>query len=114
MAKVLAGDYINRPLKIYFRKGVGLVYGNFDKHFMLDKETIQEYEEITEQHYKSTVGSIAKGAIGVALLGPIGALAGLTGKEKTIHRIAIKFKDGKNSLIELSDIEYQEFIKKMF
>lgn len=114
MGKVLAGDYIDRPIKIYFRKGVGLVYGNFDKHFLLNKDTVEQYELITEEHYKSTVGTLAKGAIGVALLGPIGLLAGFTGRAGKIHRIAVKFKDGKNSLIEFSDIEYNEFLRFVY
>ena len=51
---------------------------------------------------------------GVALLGGVGILAGLSAKNKGIFTIAIQWKDGKKSLIEIDDKLYKKFINEMF
>ena len=48
------------------------------------------------------------------MLGPVGLLAGLSAKNKGIYTVAIKFKDGKNSLLEVDDKFYKALIKTMF
>lgn len=114
MAKnmVIAGDYMN--------KGVANILGSaqilLDRKnvITLDKYTVDSYDVITEDSRKSAASGIARGAVGVALLGPVGMLAGLSAKNKNTITIAIRFKDGKNSLIEIDEKIYKVFIRAMF
>lgn len=69
---------------------------------------------ITDDQRKSAASGIARGAIGAALLGPVGLLAGLSAKNKGTYNVAIKFKDGKNSLVEIDDKVYKTLVKVMF
>jgi len=53
--------------------------------------------------------------VGGFLLGPVGLLAGLSAKNKRTHSVAVQFKDGRKSLIEMDDkiykaIPYQVFL----
>lgn len=58
--------------------------------------------------------SFWKGALGVALLGGFGAIAGVRGKKRTEYLIAINWIDGTKSLIYIDDEYYKTFIKSMF
>ncbi len=58
--------------------------------------------------------SFWKGALGVALLGNIGAIVGIGGKNKMEYLIEIKWKDGDKSLIFIDENYYKIFIKSMF
>lgn len=58
--------------------------------------------------------SFWKGALGVALFGGIGAVAGIGGKNKKEYLIAIEWKDGEKSLILINDEYYKVFVKSMF
>lgn len=58
--------------------------------------------------------SVWKGALGVALLGGFGAVAGIGGKKKKEYLIAIEWKDGEKSLICLDEDAYKVFVKSMF
>ena len=106
--KVIAGDYINYSVSPL----VHLSY--WFKIIAVNKETIQEYEVLDENRTKSAVSAVGRGLLGGVVLGPVGLLAGLSAKSKGIHVISIKFKDGKNSLIEIDDFIYKELIKKLY
>lgn len=110
--KVIAGDYIGKIMGASFGQiyiGVGL-----GKKLYLNKDIIESYEVITEEQRKSAASGIARGAVGAALLGPVGLLAGLSAKNKGTYNVAIKFKDGKNSLVEIDDKIYKELMRIMF
>lgn len=110
---VIAGDYSNRAIGQI--SGVPyIVIGMFKSNLYLNKDNVDSYELITDEHRKSASSGIARGAVGVALLGPVGLLAGLSAKNKGIYTIAIKFKDGCNSLIEVDDKIYKSIVKGMF
>jgi conserved hypothetical protein len=109
--KVIAGDYLNCPIFCMFNDlsiSVGF------KSINLDKNNIKHYEVIDEEKRKSASSTIIKAGLGSVLLGPIGLLAGVAGKQKGIYTIAIKFKDEKESLIEVNEKIYKQLIKKMF
>ncbi len=78
----------------------------------LSKNTISSYTIIDESNKDQY--SIWKGALGVALLGGFGAVAGIGGKKKKEYLIAIEWKDGEKSLICIDDEYYKVFIKSMF
>ncbi|WP_229386848.1 hypothetical protein [Lysinibacillus sphaericus] len=116
--KVLAGDYEGKNIMIgqqgIFSKEEVFLFTGFTKKFPLNKETVESYELITEEHRKSAVSGVARGLVGGVLLGPVGLLAGLSAKNKGTHILAIEFKDGKKSLIEVNEKIYNLFLQKMF
>lgn len=58
--------------------------------------------------------SFWKGALGVALLGGFGAIAGVRGKKRTEYLIAINWKYENKSLICIDDELYKKFMMAMF
>lgn len=114
MAKnqVIAGEYEGK--NIFSGKKDVLLYTSFTKSFPLNKETVASFEVVTEEHTKSAVSGISRGIVGGALLGPVGLLAGLSAKNKGTHTIAIEFKDGKRSLIEIDEKLYKQLTISMF
>jgi hypothetical protein len=77
--------------------------------------TVESYELITDEHRKSAKSGIARGLVGGALLGPVGMLAGgMSAKSKGIYQVAIQFKDGKRSLLEVDDKIYKAIIQACF
>lgn len=116
MAKniVLAGDYEGKGIAIIGgNKGIGIVT-SFMKFIMLDKTTVESYELITDEHRKSASSGIARGLVGGALLGPVGLLAGVSAKNVGTYQVAIQFKDGKRSMVELDDKNYKMLLKNCF
>ncbi|MFF2179422.1 hypothetical protein ACFVT8_23665 [Lysinibacillus sp. NPDC058147] len=110
--KVIAGEYEGSLVMGFVTPGV---YTNPKQPpIELTKENVSNYEVITEEHRKSAASGITRGLVGGALLGPVGLLAGLTAKSKGTHVIAVEFKDGKKSLIEIDEKIYKSFIQKMF
>lgn len=111
--KVIAGDYSGYKIS---SKGssvyVDLAYN--DMVLFLNKNRVESYELITEEKMKSGTSAILRGMAGVALLGGVGILAGLSAKNKGIYTIAIQWKDGKKSLIEIDDKLYKKFVSDMF
>ena len=111
--KVIAGDYEGRAVATTVQ-GAYILFG-FMKTYYLDKNSVESYELITDEHRKSATSGVARGLVGGALLGPVGMLAGgLSAKNKGIYQIAIQFKDGKKSLIEVDDKIYKIIIKSCF
>ncbi|GAA4654941.1 hypothetical protein GCM10023142_20790 [Anaerocolumna aminovalerica] len=110
--KVIAGDYNGFLVSNSF----GSLYIASGWHpVQLDKNNIESYELITDEHRKSAASGVTRGLVGGALLGPVGLLAGgLSAKSKGTYQIAIQFKDGKKSLIEVDDKIYKALIKKLF
>ena len=53
--------------------------------------------------------------LAVPCLGPVGMLAGgLSAKNKGIYQVAIRFKDGQQSLVEVDDKIYKAIVKNCF
>ena len=85
---------------------------NIDFGYSLTKNHISSYTVIDETNKDQY--SFWKGALGVALLGGFGAVAGIGGKNKKEYLIAIEWKDGEKSLILINDEYYKVFVKSMF
>lgn len=103
--KVIAGDYTGRTIGQTL--GISFINAGLMKTIDLNNSTVESYELITDEHRKSAKSGIARGIVGGALLGPVGMLAGgLSAKSKGIYQIALQFKDGKKSLIEVDDKIY--------
>jgi len=80
----------------------------------IDKTTVDSYEVIGEESSTSASSAVARGALGAALLGPIGIAAALSAKKKGVYTLAIQFKDGKKSLLEVDDAAYKMLVKVLF
>lgn len=103
--KVIAGDYTDCLVMDSFN-GITIVKPGWHAEVMarLDKENVESHEEISEERKRSAGNVAARGLVGAALLGPVGLAAGvLSSRKKGTHQIAIQFKNGKKSLIEVDD-----------
>ncbi len=104
---VLEGKFKNE--KVY-----GSTFSNGFKisTWSVNKNNVSSYTVIDETNKDQY--SIWKGALGVALLGCFGAVAGVGGKKKKEYLIAIEWKDGEKSLICIDDEYYKVLVKSMF
>lgn len=110
---VIAGDYQGKGVGVT-SQGIYIIIA-FMKTLDLTKDTVESYEVITDEHRKSAASGVARGLVGGALLGSVGLLAGgLSAKNKGIYQVAIQFKDGKKSLIEIDDKIYKVLVKSCF
>lgn len=112
MNKVVAGDYKGQGVML--NMGNPVITLPMLKSLKLNKNTILEYEVLTGSSRKSGTSAVGRAAIGAFFLGPIGLAAGLSAKSKGTYQIAIQFKDGKRSLIEVDDKIYNAIVRKMF
>lgn len=96
-------------------KGDKLTKGSLlyaENHDPFSKRYISSYQVIDESTKEQY--SLWKGALGAALLGGIGAVAGIKGKKKTEYLVAIEWKDGERSLICINEEYYKTFVRSMF
>ena len=113
--RVIAGDYIGNLVNGSF--GIVTIAIGFkpSNRITLNSSTVESYELITDEHRKSAASGVARGLVGGALLGPVGMLAGgLSAKNKGIYQVAVQFKDGKRSLLEIDDKIYKSLVKSCF
>lgn len=112
--KVVKGKYEgSRIQKVSFQDKIEIIINN-KPDVELDKHIVESYEVITEETLKSGTSAVLRGAFGAFLLGPAGLLAGLSAKNKGIYYIAIKFKSGNESLIEIDEKLYKIFKQSMY
>lgn len=105
--KVISGDYSGKEVSLSLETvSIGAI--------KINKSTVLDYETIDENYKKSAVSAVGRATAGALLLGPVGLVAGLTAKNKGTHILAIHFKDGKNSLIEVNDKINKAIIKALF
>ena len=108
--RVIAGDYAGKQVLSTF--GMVQIATSLTKGIPINKTTIEGYELITDE---SAASGVARGLVGGALLGPVGLLAGgLSAKNKGIYQVAVQFKDGSRSLIEIDDKIYKALISSCF
>lgn len=85
------------------------------KFIRLNSTTVESYELVTDEHVKSATSGIARGLVGGALLGPVGMLAGvLSAKSKDTYTVAVRFKDGGSSLLEVDGKIYKSIVASCF
>lgn len=109
---VIAGDYENCRF-VNSPKGIVLAI-SFTKRITLNKEIVESYEVLDETQNTSVTSAVGRGLVGSFLLGPVGLLAGLSAKKKGTHVVAVQFKDGKKSLLELDDKLYKTLMTSLF
>lgn len=111
--KVIAGDYQNQA--VGQAGGKAYIITGFLKTMQLDKTNVESFEVIDSEHTKSLSSGIVRGAVGAALLGGVGLLAGgLSAKNKGAYTIVVNFKDGKSSLMEVDQKIHKSLQTTMF
>lgn len=80
--------------------------------YPLSKLSVSSYTVIDETNKDQY--SFWKGALGVALFGGFGAIAGVGGKKSKEYLVAVEWKDGEKSLLSLDEDAYKVFVKSMF
>ena len=103
---VLEGDYKHKA--VIMQGGKAVLNVGLMKNLKLDSSTIDQIEVVDEDSQKSM------GSAGALLLGPLGVVAAATAKTKGVHVVAIQFKDGKRSLLELDDTRFKAIKLAMF
>ena len=100
MAKnmVIAGDYMGKPVGNLGGQPQIMVSSRWSENAFLDKAAIDSYEVITEETSKSAASGVARGIA----------------KSKGTITLAVMFKDGKRSLLEIDDKIYKAIIQRMF
>ena len=112
VSMVIAGEYKGSSISVGFSS---IKFCKGFKRIKLDKSNVESYELITEEHRKSAASGIGRGLVGGALLGPVGMLGGaLSAKNKGRYQLAIQFKDGTKSLLEVDDLTYKALVSILF
>ncbi|MBB6218656.1 hypothetical protein HNQ80_004830 [Anaerosolibacter carboniphilus] len=109
---VIAGDF--EKCKVINTAGSIALVINFMENFKLNKTTVEAYELVDEEKRTSVTSAVSRGLVGSLVLGPVGLLAGLSAKKKGINLVAIQFKNGKKSLLEIDDSLYKTLVKTLF
>ncbi len=113
MSKVIEGDYkdcrIIEPRNFMGSKeGIAISYG-FAKLYILNAETVQRWQLVTESSDKDSASMAVRGLGGWLLFGGAGALIGAATTKSDGVILAIEFKDGKKSLITLEKEQFAKF-----
>ena len=113
-SKILEGYYKDKKIKNNISKFLYINPISIKEAILLTKDNIKQYEIITEDIVKSASSAVLRGIGGTLLLGGVGLLAGLSAKNKGKYIIAVEWKSGERSLIELDNIDYKVFVKSNF
>ena len=111
--KVVNGDYLG--CKVSSVQNKILIIENGRTNVPISKRTVEDYVVISSDTNKNTVNTIKRTLVGGILAGGIGAIVGsATTKNNITHKIMIKFKDKKSSLIEINDNYYGILTMSLF
>ena len=105
---VLEGEWKGQEIFFSTRENALTICGGAS----LTQDYILSYTVIDETNKDQY--SFWKGALGVALLGGLGAIAGVRGKKRTEYLIAINWVYKVKSLICIDDELYKKFMMAMF
>lgn len=91
------------------------IHYGFFKTMRLNRDTVERLETVTGEQQKSAMSAFTRGAVGGFLLGPAGMIAGsLSAKTNSIYRVAVYFRDGKRSLLEVDGNLYSTLMRFCF
>lgn len=108
---VIAGDYKGQTL--YFTPHDELYIGNgISGGVRICKDTVARYEMTS--HESASGFSVGKAAMGTFAFGDVGAVAGIDGKKREAYRVALFFRDGKQSLMETDAKHYKALEAELF
>lgn len=108
---VISGDL--KGQSFYFTPGGDMYIGNgISGGVKVCKVTVARYE--VESKDTSSRFSFGKAALGTAAFGGVGAIAGVDGKQTDTYRVAIFFRDGKQSLVEIDGKHFKALQAELF
>lgn len=108
MNNIISGEYergkIDKNLKI----------SSWRKPFTLDTNTVSKVEVLDKDQRKSLSSAIGRGAVGGALLGPLGMVGGsITSKNKKSYMIKIYYQNGRYSIAEVNNKIFKQMQIKL-
>ena len=110
---VISGDYAGCIVGQV--SGLASIFITYTETIALNKDNVETYEIIDETKTKSATNMATRGLVGGLLLGPVGMLAGaLTSKSKGTYIVAIYFKGGGKSLLEVDEKIYKAIVTQSF
>lgn len=112
MNRVIAGDYKGQCVTNNWRN-IAVISVSLVKPLPITKDTVEEYEVIDATGKVSSASAVGRAAVGSFFLGPVGLAAGLGAKRKG-YQIAIQFKDGKRSLLEVDNKIFKTITAALF
>ena len=116
--KALAGDFRKDGKHQFLAKDNLLLLQKAGWRPKFEKINLAEIETIevaSEESVKKVWGTVAGGAAGAVLLGPLGLLAGvLTGGNRKEVVFVCKFKDGRKLMAKCKNRTYQAIQEAMF
>lgn len=109
MNTVIAGDYKDKNVRMAGNKVFIESWGGPVK---IDKKHVERYELADKDTlHKFNYG---RALVGTVVMGGIGAVAGIGAKNKNIYQIAIYFRNGESSLVEVDDKVYKAIVAQLF
>ena len=84
----------------------------FLKNIDLNSETVEAYQVAKAESHNDSLSNVARSAIGYALIGPIGLLAGVSADIGSGLNLAlVQFKDGQECVLEINDEILAQLVK---
>ena len=111
MNTVIDGDYLDS--KIRKRSGTVVLKDNWGSQLELDHTSVDAYQRVDTREENKGYKLNNKSFFGGMFLGPLGLLLGMEKESVRIHKVAVKFKDGKKSLLELDDELYTKLLDQV-
>ena len=114
---VLAGDYSGLISFKGDKKGLLITENKFfgAKKTFINKTTVDHYELVMQEGNSSMGSGVARGAVGAALFGGIGAIAGAnSAKKNSDYTVSIIFKDGTKALCSLDADNSKALVRIMY
>ena len=110
---VLAGDYSGLISFKGDKKGLLITENKFfgAKKTFINKTTVDHYELVMQEGNSSMGSGVARGAVGAALFGGIGANSA---KKNSDYTVSIIFKDGTKALCSLDADNYKALVRIMY
>lgn len=112
MNRVIAGDYKGQGV-MRTMSGVSITLPMF-KTVKICKENVERHEVIDKSTQVSSFDAVRRASNWSFFFGPAGYTAALGAKSKGTYRVAIQFKDGKKSLLEVDDKIFRAISFELF
>ncbi len=110
MNTVVSGDYKDRTVECALGSKDVYISLGLTKSLPLNKTTVMRYEVMDKEARNGF--SAGKAAVGTAVFGYGGAVAGI--KSNQVYRVAVYFRDGKKSLLEVDSKIYGYLAAELF
>lgn len=110
---VIGGDYETLEIEKYYDKEMLRICYRID--LPINKDTVLNYQLINQENNSNNSDKVKRGLLGGLIGGTVGAIVGSSStKQNNIYTIAVNFKNGRRSLIEIDDKLYKVFITSLF